>query len=240
LRGLAVVSFVLLLVAATSAYSPSRLMLTAIPDAGADAGRDVARIFGGGYMPASKSFGGAPLDPQGFGGLGLRGGGFDSPDGSRQGFDFVALRGSGDAGPPSDAQGNDGTIGGGRPYRSMSGSNGLGTLGDGKNHFFRESEPTVAGGLDVKVVRGLAHRYRNQVRYCVETSLPNKDEGKVTLGFVISPAGAVISSRVDDPPGNSELEKCVDVILKQNWKFPKPKGVGTVNVTASFEYGVEP
>jgi hypothetical protein len=213
LRGLAVVSFVMLLVAATSAYSPSRLLLAAAADAGSDAGRTAASIFGPShYMAASKSFGGAPLDPQGFGGLGLRGGGDGgTAAGDAQGFGGLGLRGSGNV---NDSNSGDRTI----------------------TTRLNEQAPTVSGPLDVILVRRVVRRHTLELHDCVENNAAPKAQGELTLSFVIAPSGDIESALVT--AHNAAIEKCVMATLK-TWKFPQPRPAFSVTVKYPFVFAVE-
>lgn len=195
-----------------------------------------AKIFGGGKGGISTIFGKAGLggelksamgnmfgakagDAGGFGGLGLRGGG-------------------GGGGGTGDSIGIGGIGTKGRGGGSGSYGTGVGTLG-GKQSVdvgITSSDPEVMGSLDKELIRQVIQRNRGQIRYCYESLLNRfpKLGGKVSVKFIISANGSVATSNVaQSTAGNSDLETCVAGRVR-TWKFPEPKGGGSVIVTYPF------
>ncbi len=97
-------------------------------------------------------------------------------------------------------------------------------------------EVIIEGGLDRNVIANIIRRYLPQIRHCYEQQLVHKPNlrGKVTVAFTIAGNGSVKSSRVHETSlKDSETEGCMlSKIL--GWKFPKPRGGGTVTVKYPF------
>jgi TonB family protein len=164
-------------------------------------------------------FGPTVGDAGGLGGLGLRGTG-------QGGGGFGNTIGIGDIG----TKGRGGGLGG---Y-----GNGVGSLGKkgGSDIAISSGNPQVEGSMDKELIRRVIHEHRNQVRYCYESELQRHPglNGKVTVKFVIGPAGQVQKSGVDNSTlGNSAVENCIVARVYQ-WQFPKPKGGGVVQVSYPF------
>jgi TonB family protein len=159
----------------------------------------------------------------GFGGLGLRGTG----------------RGGGGTGEGTIGLGNLGTIGHGAGGGSGSG------YGRGAGGFsgrsarvpqIRAGAADVRGSLSKEVIRRIIRRHINEVRFCYEQELNQRPdlEGRVTVGFIISPTGAVQSSAVrDSTMGNQRVETCIADAVRR-WTFPSPEGGGIVVVNYPF------
>jgi TonB family protein len=195
-----------------------------------------AKIFGGGKGGVSTIFGNAGLggelksamgnmfgakagDSGGFGGLGIRGGGGGGGGtGDTIGIGAIGTKGRG---------------GGTASYGS-----GVGVLG-GKQSVdvgITSSDPVVMGSLDRELVRKVIRDHAGQIRYCYESQLTKfpKLRGTVSIKFIISADGKVVSSNVaSSTAGNAELETCVAGRVR-TWLFPKPKGGGAVAVTYPF------
>jgi TonB family protein len=195
-----------------------------------------AKIFGGGKGGVSTIFGSAGLggelksamgnmfgakagDSGGFGGLGIRGGGGGGGGtGDTIGIGAIGTKGRG---------------GGTASYGS-----GVGVLG-GKQSVdvgITSSDPVVMGSLDRELVRKVIRDHAGQIRYCYENQLTKfpKLRGTVSIKFIISADGKVVSSNVaSSTAGNAELETCVAGRVR-TWLFPKPKGGGAVAVTYPF------
>lgn len=159
----------------------------------------------------------------GFGGLGLRGTG----------------RGGGGTGEGTIGLGNIGTIGHGAGGGSGSGY-GRGAGGfrgrEGRVPKIRSGSADVRGSLSKEVIRRVVRRHQNEVRFCYEQELNQRPdlEGRVTIGFIISPTGAVQSSSVADSTlGNSRVETCIASAVRR-WSFPAPDGGGIVVVNYPF------
>jgi TonB family protein len=163
--------------------------------------------------------GAASGDANGLGGLGLRGGGLG-------GGGFGNTIGIGDIG----TRGRGGGLNG---YGSS-----VGTLGKKTSSevAISSGNPVVEGSMDKELIRRVIHEHRNQVRYCYESELQRHPglNGKVTVKFVIGPAGQVQKSGVDTSSlGNPAVENCIVARVYQ-WQFPKPKGGGIVQVSYPF------
>jgi hypothetical protein len=98
-------------------------------------------------------------------------------------------------------------------------------------------DSVVQGSLDKELIRQVIKRNIGQIRYCYETELQTKPAlaGKVAVRFVIAPNGDVQTARVAEGSTltDANLSECVLVRLR-SWKFPSPKGGGSVIVTYPF------
>lgn len=159
----------------------------------------------------------------GFGGLGLRGTG----------------RGGGGTGEGTIGLGNLGTIGHG-----AGGGEGSG-YGRGAGGFsgraarvprIRQGTADVRGSLSKEVIKRVIRRHINEVRFCYEQELNQRPdlEGRVTIGFIISPTGAVQSANVaNSTMSNQRVESCIADAVRR-WTFPAPEGGGIVVVNYPF------
>lgn len=98
--------------------------------------------------------------------------------------------------------------------------------------------PDISGQLDREIIQRVIREHRREVRACYEGELQrNPDlEGRVVVGFVISSDGQVAGSRIAESTlGNSTVEDCVARRVRQ-WRFPEPRGGGTVNVNYPFVF----
>jgi len=94
----------------------------------------------------------------------------------------------------------------------------------------------VRGSLSREVIRRVIRRHLNEVRFCYEQGLGHSPElaGRVTVSFVISPTGAVVTSTVAESTlGNAAVESCIAQAVRR-WAFPAPEGGGIVMVTYPF------
>lgn len=178
-------------------------------------GRESQSAFGG-LLGAVGNSGGV-------GGLGLEGAG----------------SGGGGDGKGTYGVGRLGTVGGkgrggGRGYGSGKGKLG-GREGRGAPKV-RSGTAAVKGSLSKEAIRRVVNRHRAEVKFCYErvlNKLPDL-EGRVSVKFVISPSGAVISSSVATSSlRNAEVESCIVGKVK-TWSFPSPDGGGVVSVTYPF------
>lgn len=101
---------------------------------------------------------------------------------------------------------------------------------------YTEDEIVILGGLDPEVIAEIIKRYLAQIQNCYEQQLTLKPQlkGKVTTSFIIGPAGTVkkvtiAESTLRDQP----TERCIEERI-MTWKFPQPKGGGTVGVKYPF------
>ena len=93
-----------------------------------------------------------------------------------------------------------------------------------------------SGKLDRDVVKKYIRKQLAKIRWCYQKAFqknPNL-EGKLTVSFVISPTGSVMSSRVVRSTLNDKaLEGCIENKIL-TWRFPAPKGGGVVKVNYPF------
>jgi TonB family protein len=97
---------------------------------------------------------------------------------------------------------------------------------------------TVRGSLDKEIIRRVVRLHMNEVKYCYDQELVRKAgiEGRVSIQFVISPMGQVLSSVLQSSTmGNVSVEKCVVDAVKR-WEFPKPVGGGIAIVAYPFNF----
>lgn len=98
--------------------------------------------------------------------------------------------------------------------------------------------PEVRGQLDRDIIQRVIREHRREIRACYEGELQRDTslEGRVLVGFVISPDGAVAGARITESSlNNSTVEDCVARRVRQ-WRFPEPRGGGTVNVNYPFVF----
>jgi pSer/pThr/pTyr-binding forkhead associated (FHA) protein len=170
------------------------------------------------------------------GGLNALGHLVGSQVGEAGGLGSLGLRGTGEGGGGFTGNiglGDIGTKGKGLGY-------GLGVNLTGKKSGsdigITSGNPQVEGSMDKELIRRVIHEHRAQVRYCYESELQRHPglNGKVTVKFVIGPAGAVQKSGIDNSTlGNASVENCIVARVYQ-WQFPKPKGGGVVQVSYPF------
>ena len=96
------------------------------------------------------------------------------------------------------------------------------------------SQPfTLTGALDMDVVRRVIAEHRREIVACYETELQKLPElqGRIDVEFVIGPDGAVGGTKLKaSTMKNEAVHACVQRRVKQ-WRFPEPKGGGTVRVS---------
>lgn len=177
---------------------------------------------GFGYEPSEalgKLFGAELGDSSGFGSLGMRG---------------TGRRGGG---------GVSGSISVGR----LNTGDGMGPGGQGHalgalNHhnarvprvLARDAE--VRGSLSKETIRRVIQRHLSEVRFCYEEALRKRPalSGRVQVGFLIAPSGAVQQAHVIDSSLDSqEAERCIASAVRR-WAFPAPDGGGLVSVRYPF------
>jgi TonB family protein len=96
----------------------------------------------------------------------------------------------------------------------------------------------VRGSLDKDIIRRVVHLHMNEVKYCYDKELVRKAglEGRISIQFVISPQGQIVSSVLQSSTmGNLSVEKCVVDAVKR-WEFPKPTGGGIAIVAYPFNF----
>ena len=96
------------------------------------------------------------------------------------------------------------------------------------------SQPfTLTGALDMDIVRRVIAEHRREIVACYETELQKIPElqGRIDVEFVIGPDGAVGGTKLKaSTMKNDAVHACVQRRVKQ-WRFPEPKGGGTVRVS---------
>lgn len=96
------------------------------------------------------------------------------------------------------------------------------------------------GSLDKELIRQVIKKNVTQVRFCYEQQLIELPtlSGKVAVKFVIAPDGSVSSAQaVENTSGNLAFQNCIAARVR-TWRFPKPKGNGSVIVTYPFVFKV--
>ena len=95
----------------------------------------------------------------------------------------------------------------------------------------------AVGGKVYRLADYLAGRGSN-FKYCYDQELTRKAglAGRISVQFVISPVGQVISSVMQSTTMNElRVEKCVVDAVKR-WEFPKPTGGGIAIVSYPFSF----
>ena len=127
---------------------------------------------------------------------------------------------------------------GGRGYEH---DPGIGGLTPKRHAKIRDVIPGVAstrGALDKQIIRRIVRAHMNEVKYCYDQELVRNRSlaGRVSLQFVISGNGQVISSFVQSTTmNNPRVESCVVKAVKR-WSFPKPDGGGIAIVSYPFNF----
>lgn len=156
----------------------------------------------------------------GFRGLGLTGTGW----------------GGGGAGLGTMGIGRYNTLGGG--YGHDRGSGGLDRKKEHKLTGVIPGQVTTKGALDKEIIRRIVRVHMNEVKFCYEKELATQAGlgGRVSLQFIISGTGQVISSFVQSTTMNNvRVESCVAGAVKR-WAFPKPTGGGIAIVSYPFNF----
>jgi TonB family protein len=123
-------------------------------------------------------------------------------------------------------------------YGHGPGIGGLGTRTPIKIRGVTTGIATVRGSLDKEIIRRVVRLHVNEVKYCYDKELVRKAglEGRLSIQFVISPLGQVLSSVLQSSTmGNVSVEKCVVDAVKR-WEFPKPTGGGIAIVAYPFNF----
>ncbi|MEO0335373.1 MAG: AgmX/PglI C-terminal domain-containing protein [Pseudomonadota bacterium] len=124
--------------------------------------------------------------------------------------------------------------GGSSAYKGIGGLS-LGNVGNASVGILEE-ETEVQGGLDREVIARYIQSQLGQIRYCYERQLSASPDlyGKVKVKFTIGSEGSVVTQKVKRTSlKNAMVEGC---ILRRiaSWRFPKPQGGTTVNVSYPF------
>ncbi len=97
---------------------------------------------------------------------------------------------------------------------------------------------TTRGSLDKQIIRRVVRLHINEVKYCYDRELVRKAglAGRISVQFVISAQGLVISSILGSTTmHDTSVEKCV-VDAVRRWQFPKPTGGGIAIVSYPFNF----
>lgn len=100
----------------------------------------------------------------------------------------------------------------------------------------RSGPVTVVGSMSRETIRRIVQRHISEVRFCYEQGLQQNPslEGRITVNWIISPTGAVSSSRVvNSTVSNGRVEQCIASSV-QRWSFPQPDGGSPVGVNYPF------
>jgi len=123
-------------------------------------------------------------------------------------------------------------------YGHTPGTGGLGPRTAHKVPSITTGIVTARGSLDKEIIRRVVHLHMNEVKYCYDQELVRKAglEGRLSVQFVISPMGQVLSSVMQSTTMNDvRVEKCVVDAVKR-WEFPKPVGGGIAIVSYPFNF----
>ncbi|MBL6975689.1 MAG: TonB family protein [Deltaproteobacteria bacterium] len=99
---------------------------------------------------------------------------------------------------------------------------------------------SVTGELDKATVRRYIQSKMNQIRWCYQQEVQRNPNvaGQVVYKWVITPTGKVIGVKVASSSLKSPaVEKCIASRIA-TWRFPSPRGGGTVKVTYPFIFRV--
>ena len=94
----------------------------------------------------------------------------------------------------------------------------------------------VIGPLSMELVRQVIDQHRHQIRYCYNQALIRQPEltGKLTMRFTIGERGYVAHASVAKSNlGSAGMESCITKRIR-TWKFPAPRGGGSVMVNYPF------
>ena len=185
--------------------------------------------------------GGAMSNIFGSGGLGT---GINVAMGNLKGeeSDAAGLAGLGTRGSGPGGVGGGLGIGGLGTYGRAGGSGGYGSinLGSRGKGFLRlnPGASVVRGSLSKEVIGKVIRRHLKEIKYCYEKELSKNPNlyGKVLVKFVISGTGIVTSARVKETSmNNRSVESCM-LSRVRRWRFPQPRGGGSVYVTYPFVF----
>ncbi len=99
---------------------------------------------------------------------------------------------------------------------------------------------SVEGELDRETVRRYIQSKLDQIRFCYQKEVQGNPDlaGQVKAEWVILPTGNVAQVRISQSSlGSNAVESCV-ISRIQTWRFPSPKGGGTVRVSYPFIFKV--
>jgi len=115
-----------------------------------------------------------------------------------------------------------------------------------KNPKFKEKDVKIVpeasfdmsggGKLDKGVVKSYIRKQLAKIRWCYQKAFQKNPEleGKVTVSFIISPTGSVMSAKVlNSTVNDADLHSCIEQKI-MTWRFPAPQGGGVVKVNYPF------
>jgi len=100
----------------------------------------------------------------------------------------------------------------------------------------RQAKATVNGELDKDIVRRIVRAHINEVRHCYNQGLAHDKNlrGRVAVQFTIGGSGKVPTAVVANTTvKDTSVGNCIAKAVRR-WKFPKPRGGGSVIVTYPF------
>lgn len=100
------------------------------------------------------------------------------------------------------------------------------------------TRPANVGALSPEEIRSVVKGHVGEVRSCYALGLAHNPslEGRISIKFKIGPDGAVQSTTVlADNLGDQKVADCVAAEI-QSWRFPPPRGGGTVVVAYPFVF----
>ena len=100
-----------------------------------------------------------------------------------------------------------------------------------------DDEASVEGGLDRDQIAAVINRNRGQIVYCYEKGLKTQPGigGRVSVSFVIGPAGRITRANVAESSLESSMVENCMVARMKSWQFPRPVGNVSVDVLYPFE-----
>lgn len=101
------------------------------------------------------------------------------------------------------------------------------------------ADTDVSVGLTKDQVGQTIRKYMADVRYCYEAALIRNPtlEGKLVMDFTVRPTGSVGRRTVKQSSSDNVLDQCIVQKLSR-WKFPKPKGGVSVDISYPFIFKV--
>ncbi len=99
-------------------------------------------------------------------------------------------------------------------------------------------DPVTTGALDREIIQRVVRQHRREIQHCYEQQLQRNPDlaGRVTMQWVISPTGEVVTASVEESSLNdSSVEQCMAQRI-QRWSFPEPDGGGVVRVNYPFNF----
>lgn len=99
-------------------------------------------------------------------------------------------------------------------------------------------EPETQGALDREIIQRVVRQHRREMQHCYQQELQRNPDlaGRITMQWVISPTGDVVTASVQETTmNNQQVERCMARRI-QRWSFPEPDGGGVVRVNYPFNF----